>query len=123
MDTGGLEGVDLPPGTYTVAFAHVEGYTGPAPQTVTVSTGVVTSVTGNFAPRGSLKVVMSPEVPATVTVDDVPHDSWGMSTEFPTGIHTVCFGWAPKLVAPACQTVTIAAGATTTVTGTYTPGP
>jgi hypothetical protein len=123
MDSGGLNGVDLPSGAYTVTFTHVEGFTAPPPQTVTVSPGAVTLVTGNFTERGSLRVIMSPEVPATVTVDEVAHDSWGMSTDVAPGLHTVCFGWAPKLVAPQCQTVTVVAGGSTTITGTYTPGP
>jgi hypothetical protein len=123
MDSWGLNWVDLPPGTYTVAFTHVEGFTAPAPQTVTVSPGAVTLVTGNFKERGSLRVIMSPEVPATITVDDVAYDDWGMRAEVPAGMHTVCFGWAPKFLPPPCQTVVVTAGAPTTVTAAYTPGP
>jgi hypothetical protein len=123
MDSWGLNWVDLPPGTYTVAFTHVEGFTAPAPQTVTVSPGAVTLVTGNFKERGSLRVIMSPEVPATIMVDDVAYDDWGMRAEVPAGMHTVCFGWAPKFLPPPCQTVVVTAGAPTTVTAAYTPGP
>ena len=35
----GLDWMNLAPGTHTVSFTHVEGYTEPAPQTVNVVAG------------------------------------------------------------------------------------
>ena len=71
-DSFGLNWLDLPPGSYTVSFTHVEGYTEPAPQTVTVNAGATTTVQGNFVQRGSLRVITSPAVPGTITVDGIP---------------------------------------------------
>jgi hypothetical protein len=124
MDSWGLNWVDLAPGSYTVAFTHVEGFTEPAPQTVTVTAGAITTIAGSFTQRGSLRVVTSPATPGTITVDGIPRDNWGMWTDLPTGQHRVCFGWAPSSVAPPCpQPAFVIAGSLTTITGTYTPGP
>jgi hypothetical protein len=41
---------DIPAGTYTVSFGEVPGYVTPVPQTVTVTSGLYTEVTGVFVP-------------------------------------------------------------------------
>ena len=61
-DTWGLNWVKLPPGTYTVRFTHVEGYTEPDPQTVNGHAGNTTTVDGTFTQRGTLRVTTSPAV-------------------------------------------------------------
>jgi hypothetical protein len=122
-DSWGLNWVDLAPGQYNVSFTHVEGFTEPPPQLVMVTAGATTVVNGAFVQRGELRVITSPAVPATITMDGTPMDNWGVFTDVPVGAHTVCFGWAPGAVAPPCQSVTVTAGMQTTVTGSYTPGP
>ena len=115
----GLDWLKLAPGTYTLSFTHVEGYTEPAPQQVTISSGQITTVNANFTQRGSLRVITSPAVPGTIFVDGLPRDNWGMWTDIPTGPHQVCFGAVQGLTAPACQNANVTAGQLTTVTGTY----
>jgi hypothetical protein len=122
-DTWGLTWLKLAPGAHTVCFAHVEGYTEPACQTANVTTGATTTVTGTFTQRGSLRVVTSPMVRSQIRVDGNPTDDWGMWTDIPTGSHTVCFGAVAGFNPPGCQTVTVNAGALTTVTGTFTSNP
>jgi streptogramin lyase len=120
-DTWGLNWLELSPGSYTVTFSHVTGYTEPSPQTVTVTAGVASTVTGTFIQRGVLRVSTAP-TPAkgTISVDGIPRDDWGTWTDIPTGSHIVCFGAAPGYAnTPACQPATINPGASTTVTGTY----
>jgi hypothetical protein len=119
MDSWGLTWVDLAPGTYTLSFTHVEGWTEPSPQQVTVTAGQATVVQGSFVQRGELHVVTSPAVPAAITMDGVVRNSWGVFTDVPVGSHVICFGWAPSAVAPPCQTVTVTAGSLTSVTGSY----
>jgi len=118
-DTWGLDWVKLPPGTYTVAFSHVEGYGEPAPETIVLSAGNTAVVTGTYAARGSLHVATNPSVPGTITVDGIPRNDLGMWTDFPTGSHEVCFGDVAGYHTPDCQSVTVNAGSLTTVTGTY----
>ena len=122
-DSWGLTWVEVAPGSHTVSFSHVEGYTEPAPVIVTVSAGETSTVAGTFTARGSLRVITSPPVAGTISVDGIPRNAWGMWTDLPTGLHTVCFGPVPGFTPPACQTPTLVAGATNTVTGTYTPSP
>jgi hypothetical protein len=119
-DSWGLAWLSVPTGTHTISFGHVEGYTEPVPQTVTVAAGATTTVTGTFVPRGTLRVVTAPPVPSEITVDGKAADDWGVWTDEPTGTHQVCFGAVSGYLAPNCQTATLTAGATTTVTGTFT---
>jgi hypothetical protein len=119
-DTWGLNWVKLPPGTYTVRFTHVEGYTEPDPQTVNVTAGDTTTVDGTFTQRGTLRVTTSPAVAGTISVDGIPRDDWGVWTDLPTGSHQVCFGAVQGYTAPPCQNITLTAGQQTTVNGTYT---
>ncbi len=120
-DSWGLNWLELDPGTYTLSFTHVEGYTEPAPQQVTITAGQTTTVTGTFTQRGELRVITSPAVPATISVDGTPMNDWGLWTDLPVGSHQVCFGPTPDFTPPACQNITLVAGQQTTVTGTFTP--
>ncbi len=119
-DQWGLTWVRVPTGAHTVTFAGIPGFTTPAPIPVTVTNGVTTTVAGTFGQLGTLRVLTSPAVDATVYVDGVPRDDWGMWTPFSTGSHTVCFGWAAGFNQPVCQTANVVAGSTTTITGTFT---
>ena len=119
-DTWGLKWVKQGPGSHTVCFADVPGYTTPPCQTVTVVGGETSTVTGTFVPRGYLHVVTSPGANSRISVDGVPRNNWGLWTDLTTGSHQVCFGAVAGLTPPPCQTVTVTAGATTTVTGSFT---
>jgi predicted outer membrane repeat protein len=118
-DSWGLDWVELAPGIHTICYSHVEGYTEPACDTETVTAGQTTTVAGSFTQRGSLRVITSPAVAGTISVDGIPRDAWGMWTDLPTGAHEVCFGPVAGHGTPACQNATLAAGALSTVTGTY----
>jgi hypothetical protein len=59
-------------------------------------------------------------VDATISVDGVPRNNWGMWTDIPTGNHQVCFGPAQGFTTtPPCQNANVTAGQLTTVTGNY----
>lgn len=122
-DSWGLNWLELPPGDYTVGFSHVEGYSEPADQVVTVTVGATTTVAGTFTARGSLRVTTSPAVAGQISVDGIPRNNWGMWTDLPTGAHQVCFGPLAGYTPPTCQSITVNAGALTNVTGTYTVSP
>jgi len=122
-DTWGLNWLEIAPGSHTVCFNWIQGFTTPACQTVTVSSGATTAVTGTYVQTGFLQVQTSPPVPGTISVDGTAMDDWGLYTDLPTGSHNVCFGPVADFTPPACQNVTVNAGATTMVTGTYTSSP
>jgi hypothetical protein len=122
-DDWGLTWVKLAPGTYTVSFGQGYGYTPPAPQTFTVTAGATTTWDAPFVAHGSLRVTTSPALAATVFVNGVPRDDWGMWQSMPPGTYTVSFEAFPGYVTPAPQTVVVSSGSLTPVTGTYTPAP
>jgi hypothetical protein len=119
-DTWGLTWLKLPPGSHTVCFSAVPGYTTPGCQTPTISNGVTTVVTGTFAQRGFLRVQTSPASPGLITIGGQPADDWGVWTDLPAGTYQVCFGpVSTKTNTPPCQSAVVTAGATTTIVGTY----
>ena len=122
-DDWGLTWVKLAPGTYTVSFGQGYGYTPPAPQMFTVTAGATTTWDAPFVAHGSLRVTTNPALPATIFVNGVPRDDWGMWQSMPPGTYTVSFGAVPGFTAPAAQTVTVTAGVLTPVTGSYVAGP
>jgi len=122
-DDWGLTWVKLAPGTYTVSFGQGAGYTPPAPKTVTVAAGATTTWDAPFVVHGSLQVKTSPALPATIFVNGVPRDDWGMWQSMPPGTYKVSFGAVPGYVTPAAQTATVTAGVTTPITGTYVTAP
>jgi hypothetical protein len=122
-DTWGLDWLEIAPGSHTVCFTPREGFTTPACQTVAVTSGTTTAVTGTFVQRGFLHVFTSPALPSTISVDGIPRDDWGVFTDLPTGSHQVCFGLVKDFTPPACQTAIVTAGATTNITGTFTSSP
>ena len=118
-DTFGLNWLEMAPGSHMVCFSSVQGYTKPGCQTVTVTAGNTTTVTGTFTQRGFLQVHTSPAVAGTIYTNGIPGDDWGLFTDLPVGTYTVCFGAVSGQASPACQTPTVTAGTTTTITGTY----
>ncbi len=122
-DSWGLTWAKLPPGTYEVSFADVEGFDTPPPQTVTASEGATTTVTGTFDQRGFLRVATSPAVPGTISVDGMPRNDWGLWTDLPPGDYEVCFGDVADYMAPPCEIVAVTAAATTDVVGAYADSP
>ena len=118
----GLDWVSVPVGTREVCFSDVVGFATPACRTVTVSVGQTTVVEGVFTAQGLLQVGVAPAgLPTTVFVDGEARDEYGYFAFMEPGERVVCWGDVPGHQAPACQTVTVTAGTSTTVTGEFTP--
>jgi len=76
-----------------------------------------------FEPLGLLSVQVEPAgLPAVVFVDGTPRNRYGLLSYWDPGLVEVCFGAVPDYTAPPCETVAVAGGAPTTVTGTYAAG-
>jgi hypothetical protein len=137
-DDWALNWVEMSPGTYTLSFSGVTGWatptsvsvaigtappvTQPLTTPITVTSGLTTTVTANFTQLGNLHVVTSPATPATISINGNPVDDWACWTNILPGSYTVSFESIAGFLPPAPQTVTVTAGATTTVTGTYLAG-
>jgi hypothetical protein len=114
--------VKLAPGDYTVSFKGVYGFTPPAPKTVTVAAGGGTTFyQGDFLQHGSLRITTNPAMAATVFVDGVPRNDWGMWQSMEPGTYTVSFEPVLGMNSPAPQEAVVTAGALTQIEGTYTP--
>src|SRR3989442_1505785 len=111
----------IAPGQHVVSFGNVYGYATPAPQPVTTASGVTTALQGSYVAYGSLRITTSPAVAATISIDNVPRDDWGMWQSMPAGTYAISFGKVAGFDPPASQTITLASGQSLTVTGTYTP--
>lgn len=123
MDSYGLEWVAVPPGTYTIRWSDVPGYTTPNDVTVNVVAGNTYPIAGDFSERGWLRVITSPATPATIYVGNgttlYPRNDWGMWTHLPPGFYRVCFG-SLAVTTPNCEDpVLVNAGQTTTITGVF----
>ncbi len=123
MDTWGLTWVKLTPGSHTVSFGDVPQFSTPASQDVNITNGQTTTVIGTFQQQGLLQVSTSPAVPATIFVDGVPRNDWGLWTAFPPGTHQVCYGKTDGYVAPQCQNVSVVAGGNTALQGSFSVNP
>ena len=119
-DTWGINWAQFPIGNHEICFGPVPGYTAPQCKTVTLSPGKTTTWVGNYTANGYLHVITSPGVPSTLLVDGSQHNDWGFWTEFPVGSYTVSFTKVAGYTPPTDKVVSVSAGQTTTVTGTFT---
>ena len=119
-DNWGLNWMRLTAGSHQVCFGALPYAVAPACTNATVTAGATSSIAVNYVLKGSLRVVTSPAVPAVIKVNGVAANVYGMWAPKPVGSYTVCFGPVAGKTAPPCQAgVSVTAGATTTVTGTY----
>lgn len=119
-DTWSLEWVKVAPGPHEVCFSDVPEFTTPLCESIVVTEGATAVVQGIETRRGFLRVDTAPAGAATILVDLIPRDDWGMWTDLPEGVYDVCFGPTAGF-APACQSAVVTAGATTTIVGTWPP--
>lgn len=123
MDGWSIKSVPLPVGEHEVSFSDVPGFATPAPMMVSILEGDTTTVIGHFAELGLLRVVSEPAVKATISVDGIPRDDYGVWMYVEPGVHTVSFGPVAGYDAPADQTVKVRAGSTSMVTGVFSSNP
>ncbi|MCX6521145.1 MAG: M36 family metallopeptidase [Actinobacteria bacterium] len=121
----GLDWVSVLAGSHEVCWSDVVGFGTPACQTVVVTPGQTTSVVGSFARLGLLQVGVQPVgLPTTIFVDGHVAEEYGLFSFVEPGQHEICWGdVSGPWQAPACQSVTVIAGATTQVTGTFVSTP
>jgi len=122
-DTWSLKWLKIGVGSHEVCFTEVGGFSTPDCQTVDVLASATTVVDGAFTQRGFLRVDTNPALPATISVDGVPRNDWGMWTDLATGSHEVCYGDVADFDTPACETVNVNAGSTTALVGSFSGNP
>jgi hypothetical protein len=85
--------------------------------------GGTTFYQGDFLQHGSLRVTTNPALAATIFVNGIPRNDWGMWQSMEPGTYKVSFGPYPGFITPAAQIVQVTAGGFTPVEGLYTPAP
>ena len=115
----------LLPGQHILSFSDVPGWAKPGDRLVTISSGRLTTATGNYTnDTGSLQVTIVPQG----AIDSgakwrVDSGSWLNSGEIVTGVsvglHVVEFSDIANWTKPDNQSVTIVKDQTTTASGTY----
>lgn len=118
-DSWGLTWTKREPGFHRVCFSDVAGFTTPNCRTAVIAEGSTRVIEGTYTARGYLRVLTSPPLPSTISVDGIPRNDWGMWTDVPVGSYEVCYGEVAGFDAPVCETAEVTAGTNTTVTGTF----
>jgi hypothetical protein len=118
----GLDWVKMPIGSHTISFTDVPGFVTPENQTILVNLESTTTITGSFSPKGYLHVVTEPALPATIYLDGLPMNDWGIWVPLDPGDYTVSFGGVEGYSTPLAQVTIINEGETTTITGVYSAG-
>lgn len=125
----------VPPGTYTISFGPVSGWslTSPAQQTVTVVFGLTTEVVGEFrvdpksegpdpATYGLLRVTTNPAAQTMIKLNGEWTSYWGIDwLKLAPGTYTLSFTDVMNAIAPAPQIITITSGETTTIDASFAP--
>jgi hypothetical protein len=140
LNDWGVNWLPLPAKNYTVQFTNIPGFQGPDSYNLTfyglvtgtrmvpidspipIYAGTTTVVTLNFQQEGTLHIVTSPAVSGTIYVNGTAINPWGAWVSPSPGAYVVSFGNVSGLTAPSPQSVTLLAGQTLLVTGTYTTG-
>lgn len=120
-NTFGLDWMKLEPGAHTVCFTDVPDFSTPDSVDVVVEDGMVTEVVGQFTSEGGLRIVTSPPKSATIYVNGVACDTWGVWLVLPEGRYDVSFGAIPGAShpTPAPRSVLVIPGQVTLVVGEY----
>ena len=128
-DEWGLAWLKIDPGSHTVAFTDVPGLGTPAEIPVLVSAGVAAEVVGVFGVHGYLRIftcTVCPNpntgVPATVFVDDIARNDYGMWQALPPSSYALSFGIVPGWTAPSAAPAQVVAGQLTECFADYSVG-
>ena len=123
MNQWATDWVKVPPGLYPLRGTAVEGFDPPISSNVNVSAGDTSTVSVPYTTLGNLRVILSPPVASTISIDGVRVNDWNFYAPFPPGAHQVCFGPVAGFDPPPCQNVQVAANRAllTTVNATFTP--
>ena len=119
---------NLTVGTHTVNFKAITGWTAPADQVVSITSGQTTTATGKYAQHRSLTVNINPTAAITAGAQwRVDAGAWQNSgatvSNLTVGTHIVDYKAITGWTAPADQTVTIVSDQAAAKTGTYTQQP
>ena len=118
-----ISGIEV--GSHTLSFSDVSGWTTPTNQAISIQTNETTTVIANYSQEGSLQVTISPSgadlAGAQWQVDGGEWYDSGSNVYLVPGQHSLAFSTVPGWSPPANETVTVQAGATSSINATYLP--
>ena len=122
--SGGATLSGLSPGSHTLSFSSVSGWTAPVKQAITIATGANTATSTYVQQTGSVTVNITPAEAVTAGarwwIDSGASQSSGTTLSgLSVGTHTLTFSTLPTWTTPVKTTITITNGGTTAATGTY----
>lgn len=123
--TSGTALKDLLPGSYTVVFSDLPGWTKPADIPVVLSNGIETLIVTNYLPNGFLRVILEPAAARATSnafwrVDGSEWMESGEVINLSVGIHELLFSQVPGWrMNPSNEFVAIPSAVTTTLVRTY----
>jgi len=123
--TNGFTNLFLDPGTHTVAFTNIPGWSVPPTQTVTITSGVPAKISKVYTQLfGGLQVNLLPLGPpastGTWSVDGSPAYATGTITNLTAAVnHTLTFSSVGGYLTPGSQTITVTNGFTNVINLVY----
>lgn len=115
---------NVPPGVHTVSFSMLTNWIAPATQSVSVVSGAITNVVGDYIGLGSLQVVITPAGALSAGAQwQLDGGAWYASglilSNLPADNHTIAFTNLAGWTTPTNQIVTLNMNQLTVVTGVY----
>jgi len=123
-----IEWANPPPGSHRISFGDIPGWITPGDVNIAIEEETTTQVSAQYSPMGFLRVTTEPALPATISVNGIPRDDWGLWMPVPAGVYTISFGAQANYAPPGPLTVSVGAGLGVHAIGQYTfdgtsPGP
>jgi len=122
----GSSNIYVLPGSHTVNFTNLSGWTSPAAQNITITSSALTTVSVTYSTNtsGALQVNLAPTAAVTAgaawQVDGGAFQSSGaIVNSLSNGTHTVAFQPVNGWITPAAQNPAITNGMTNTIAATY----
>ena len=117
----------ISPGSHTINFNTITGWTSPSSQSITVSANTTTSPSGTYSviqQYGSVNVTLNPSGAVSAGAQwNIDGGGWQTSgTTLGTispGSHTINFNTITGWTSPSSQSITVSANTTTSPSGTY----
>ena len=127
-DEWALNWLKMAPGEHRISYSDVPNLGTPSDTVVTVASGEVTEVHGEYLARGWLRVRTDSAVPGTITVNGVRRNDWQVWMAVPPGEYQIAFGPVAGYQRPPPETAAVVAERLTEVVGRYvrddlSPGP
>ncbi|HEY3855609.1 MAG TPA: hypothetical protein VGO67_14555, partial [Verrucomicrobiae bacterium] len=113
-------------GSHTITFSSMGGWTAPAAETISVSSGQTNAITATYVSgpeTGGLTVTLNVSAAQWAVDGGAWQNSGAIVSGLSAGSHTLSFSTVSGWTAPASETITVASDATNSITANYVAVP